>query len=359
MLKASGVALIGGGRWARVIADVLAGMLPAAMPVVLCSPGNAASWQQARPCRHWGVTDSLDRALRMDSLSHVIIARRARTHAATALRAIAAGHRVLVEKPFCLHADELAALRGAAAPQQCRCGLVYLFANYLSDFVELVAAAGHRPRAIALAWSDAASECRYGERKSYDPALNVAQDVLPHIWSIARAILPAGALSVEAVEIGGGGAQVALDLAIGGSAVRALLRREHGRRERHLTVTTPEATLALDFSTEPPAVRRNGRLLPIVFPPESPLRSELMQFLADRPAGLADIRVCAEAARLGFVIMPRIREAQRVLIGQGSEDDARAFAMREIAAGGIAAAGDPSSPAAIRRWAAGGDCATA
>ena len=77
----SGVAIIGGGRWARVIGSVLA-RLPVG-PVAVCSPGNPAAWDD-RPAgwRQAGLAD----VWADPGLTHVIIARRARDHADTVLR---------------------------------------------------------------------------------------------------------------------------------------------------------------------------------------------------------------------------------------------------------------------------------
>jgi predicted dehydrogenase len=281
----------------------------------------------------------------------VIIARRARDHAETALAAIRAGCQVLVEKPFCLTAADLDRLLRAATPGQCRSGLVFLHASFMEAFRDTVARSGVTPDSLTVIWSDPAGERRHGEKKTYDASVNVVQDVLPHVWSLVRAMPCFGMARLDRVETRDGGRRVEIVLLAGDKAARAILTRDADRRERRILLRGAGGEMELDFTREPPTIRRDGEELPVAFQAESPLSNELSAFLSDREAGLSDIHQCAEAALLSMEVMARVREAQRETILAGVDRKAMAYAIREIREGGVGADGTACDAKHIVDWA--------
>jgi predicted dehydrogenase len=332
----TGVAIIGGGRWARVIASVLPRVWVG--PVTVCSPGNPAAWDD-RPAG-WQLAD-LPGVWADPAIRHVIIARRARDHAATVLAALAAGKAVLVEKPFCLTRAEADAI--LAAGGDCHTGLVFLHAGYLARFQAAVLAAG-RPQHLSLHWADPAGEHRHGAAKTHDASLNVVQDVLPHAWSVLRPLLPQDLVLVGAT-IADGGAQVDLALQAGMATVEIRLRRGAGRRQRCLALRGAGLEATLDFATEPGQAILNGAPLDVATGHGSPLEAELRGFLAGAMHPLADVAQAVQALDLTLAAMAHIRVQQAQAIREG-----HAGALREVALGGISGDGRPGTRIGIARW---------
>jgi len=102
--------LVGAGRWAAVHRDTLA---DAGAELVAVATGSAAS--AARVRAEWGVraTTDLDELLASD-VEAVIVASPNDLHAGQALRALAAGKHVLVEKPMAITRADAGALAAAA-----------------------------------------------------------------------------------------------------------------------------------------------------------------------------------------------------------------------------------------------------
>ncbi len=333
----TGVALIGGGRWARVIASVLPRVW--AGPVTVCSPGNPAAWDD-RPAG-WQPATLAD-VWSDPGVTHVIIARRARDHAATVLAALAAGKAVLVEKPFCLTRAECDAILTAGG--DCHTGLVFLHAPNQARFRAAVLAAG-KPDRIVVDWADPATEQRHGAAKGHDPALNVVQDVLPHVWSLVRPLVP-GALQVGQVRISDGGQGVALRLE-GAAQVDVTLHRGAPQRVRHLAVAGTGLAATLDFATEPGQAMLNGAALDVATGHASPLAAELAAFVHGPRHPLGQVAQAAEALDLTLQALPIIRAQQADAIRHGP---GAAPALREVALGGIAGNGIPADRPAIARW---------
>lgn len=249
------VAVIGGGRWARVLTGVLCDLLPASIGISVHSPRNAdgmSAWAAAR-----GVTQRV----RVSSdwppsvsggSTAAIVANAARDHERAIEWALSAGIPVLVEKPIALtgvtsqRLAELAHGRnsGFAAAH------IFLFARYLENFAKLVAQAGH-VRGVRVRWMDPESEARHGELKQYDPGLPVYADCLPHVLSIVGSLVPGLPQRCETLKMYRGGAHVELELVLGETPCSVQLVRNGDRRQRIVDVATGHATLQLDFSREP------------------------------------------------------------------------------------------------------------
>lgn len=329
----NGVGLIGGGRWARVLASVLPGVWDG--PVTVCSPGHPAAWDD-RP-GGWSLAELSD-LLADPAIGHVIIARRARDHASTTLAALRARKSVLVEKPFCLTRAEADAI--LAQGGNCLTGLVFLHAP---NQIRFRAALPSAPRHIRIEWFDSAAERRHGAIKGFDPALNVVQDVLPHVWSLIRP-LTTGPLQVSDARIGDGGLQVELVLT-GATRIEISLRRNHDRRHRLLVAEGEGFAARLDFATEPGQASLNEAVLDVATGHASPLAAELRAFLHGPHAPLSEAGQAVEALDLTLQAMRLIRplQAEAILAGDPA-------ALREVALGGLAGDGVPATPADVACW---------
>ena len=253
------IAVIGGGRWARVLTEVLCSVVPSATSISVHSRHNAASmssWISEK-----GIGDRVRVSaqwprLRPAGSNAVIVANAARDHEAAVGPVLSAGLPVLVEKPIAPTAATSLRLAELARSRNVRFAAahVFLFARYIENFKTLVKQAGS-PRWLRIHWVDPRNESRYGEKKRYDPGLPVFADCLPHVLSIAGALTAGAAQSCRELEIFRGGAQVELELLLGDIPCKVRLVRNGSRRERLVEVAAGQEVLQLDFSIEPGVIR--------------------------------------------------------------------------------------------------------
>lgn len=336
--------LIGGGRWAQVIASVLERIDSG--PVQVASVGNPSAWEN-RP-DGWRSVE-MAAMLADPEVCRVIVARRARDHAKTVLSALRAGKDVLVEKPFCLTHAESDAIRAAAQGRVCQTGLVLLHARNQQRFRNACLAIGP-VKQLRIVWADPRGETRGGAKKSHDLALNPVQDVLPHIWSLMRPMLVGPIVFRDAVlSDDGTGVTLRFD---GTAQIECVIARDQACRERRMEVTGPNVNAYLNFASEPGNAELNGKSLDVATGYSSPLEAELRSFLFGPCDPLSDVAQAFEALDLTLSAMAHIRRLQMVVIRDGCESRnlAAVRALREIALGGITGCGQPASRQKAARW---------
>lgn len=254
----SRVAVIGGGRWARVLASVASELLAEDERLSLHTPRGyeaTSAWVAARADQRIEV----ERDWPVRRPTAVIVANAARDHVAAVSRALEEGVPVLVEKPMAIGARdahrlvELAAARGTTLAT----AHVFLYASYLDELRRLVQAHGGA-RNIRIAWADPTVELRYGEAKTYDKTLNVIEDVLPHAHSIVFAITQRLARSAGCATLSDEGGRAQLELRVDDARVGVRLAREADARARVIDVEVDDATVRLDFTEEPGNLSLNG-----------------------------------------------------------------------------------------------------
>jgi len=242
------VAIIGGGRWGRVILSVLATSDLPVDRITLVTTHNAALAQDVvsrlasnHPIR---IVSELS-----DSPPVAIIANAARSHGETARNLIARGAHLLIEKPVVLTLPEARQLLSLARAARTILlpALSYRFCSYLRNFARRIAPL--RPlTGFDLLWTDPAGEIRYGEQKTYDTTINVADDVMPHVSSILSVLFPQGVFSVKSCRMARGGKSATLKLSAGGMKGSVTLECDSDRRRRTIQLSAPAS---LDFSVEP------------------------------------------------------------------------------------------------------------
>jgi hypothetical protein len=249
------VAVIGGGRWARVLTAVLCELVPSSVGISVHSVHNAASMSA------WAAERGFGRRLQVSSAwpqldsskpGPVIVANAARDHEKAIEWALSAGAPVLAEKPIALTAAASQRLATLARSRNARLAAahVFLFARYLDNFSKLVAEAGPL-RSLRVRWVDPRSESRYGEQKHYDPGLPVFADCLPHILSMVGVLARGLPPSCERLEVLNGGSHLELGLMLGEIPCDVQLARNGDRRQRSIEAVAGETTLQMEFSTEP------------------------------------------------------------------------------------------------------------
>lgn len=249
------VAVIGGGRWARQLTQVLCDLTPPTVRISVHSRHNAESlsvWLRSRGLEERvEVSFGWPRLLRARSTA-VIVANAARDHESAAAAALSECVPVLVEKPIAPTAAASHRLVDLARSRNTRFAAahVFLFARYLESFVRLVSETGGI-RSVRVRWMDPSNESRYGEKKRFDPGLPIFADWLPHVLSITSALTPGLPQRCERLKFLRGGAHLELELVLGSTPCSVELVRNGDRRQRVVEVVTLEKTLLLDFSREP------------------------------------------------------------------------------------------------------------
>ena len=310
MINPIHVAIIGGGRWTRVLASVCIKLLPARSTLILCSPTNQKSWHEFMAQR--AETPSViriefsDQSAILDNpdISHVLIARRAAMHKHTASLALAKGKRVFVEKPFAVNLEDAAELVAQSQPLQCVTGLVFRYSSNLRIFSKACCAKG-QIRQIDLYWSDPTAENRYGENKTFDPSLNIAWDVFPHVWSILAFFLPDHSISVQQVRFTDAKHKLVVCLKWSEVTVNLQMHRNANARVRKIEVYGDGWSGDIEFSKEPGNAKIGDTTLDVAHGFSSPLALELAAFFAADVAqidSLCDIRNALPALQLADLI---------------------------------------------------------
>lgn len=251
------VAVVGGGRWAKVFVSVLSTLgLPFRLVVV--SSNNAEEFIGLHDVNGSEilVVSTVEELLLRHKVVAAIVVNAARQHFLTASRLIEAGVSILLEKPMALKQSEVTLLFQRAAKNGVLLmpALSFLYCSYLNRYALAVSNGGGAFGTTHLEWSDPQDEVRYGENKSYDNGISVVQDVMPHIWSILAITLHSRELSLDVTfcSIGRGGRKATFLLSAG--AGRCLVSIERDARLRRRVVKTELSSgvrLTLDFTTEP------------------------------------------------------------------------------------------------------------
>lgn len=256
------VAVIGGGRWARVLLEVLSGVVPQFVQISAHSPSNSQSmltWVLARGLeKRIQVSSNYPDVNEGDSCA-VIVVNAARDHEKAIEWALSRRLPVLVEKPITLSFASAHRLTDLATSQKTYLAAahVFLFTRYIWAFSKLVNEAGGF-RAIRLKWMDPVAENRHGEPKSYDPGLTIYADLLPHILSILSALSSNSVQLGRKLDVLRGGAYLKMFIQIGDIPCEIEMIRNGESRQRLIEVDTREGMKSLDFSNEPGVIFSNA-----------------------------------------------------------------------------------------------------
>lgn len=249
------VAVVGGGRWARVLLEVLCSLVPPSVRISAHSPHNAGAmlaWVSARGLEHRiQVFSDYPKAVAGKS-GAVIVANAACDHEKAIEWALSERLPVLVEKPVTLSSATTQRMADLAMSKETYLAAahVFLFARYIEAFSKLVAE-GDGVQSIRVQWMDPQAESRYGEVKSYDPGLTVYADWLPHIVSILSSLSPDSMQARRKLEVLRGGAHLKMDIQLGDAPCEIELVRNGNGRQRLIEVTTRQGPISLDFAKEP------------------------------------------------------------------------------------------------------------
>lgn len=248
------IAVIGGGRWARVLIKALSAVVSDDTVVTIYSPHNAAAMSL------WAAEQEFPQSLVVlpeFTSNHscmadaVIVANAARDHEVAITKALDMGAAVLVEKPVTLSYRSTEYLKARASKKGVLLAPahIFLFTSYLERFSVCVSSLKDI-KAIHVDWMDPVAESRYGELKQYDQGLPIFFDWLPHVVSILLFITENSVIEFKSLVFSRGGSELDIELVLVGITCHICLTRNGRMRERIFTVHA-ERIVKLDFSTEP------------------------------------------------------------------------------------------------------------
>lgn len=249
------IAVIGGGRWARVLLEVLCGLVSPSVRISAHSPHNAQAMSG------WAVARGFERRIQACSdypqvttvkSCAVIVANAARDHEKAIEWALSRRLPVLVEKPVTLSFAATQRMADLAISQKTYLASahVFLFARYVTAFSKLLNGADGI-QAMRVLWVDPRAESRYGEAKSYDPGLTIYADLLPHVLSILGTLSPNSIQLGRRLEVLRGGSHLKIDVRLGDIPCEIELVRNGASRQRLIEADTRNGLTSLDFAKEP------------------------------------------------------------------------------------------------------------
>jgi len=260
------VALFGGGRWGRAHASNLSRLLTVHDRVIWVSQHNQSILRStiakfSKDGPQFDLRTSLDDGFREHPATALVITAPG-NHYAIAQACLRRGVHTFVEKPLSFQTSEARSLIDIATRNNLilAVGLHLLSASYLRHFrSQLVKRAISH---IAIRWSDADDEYRYGETKLVDRSTSIIHDVYPHIWSIVRSLTDCTQQKIKNVSMRESGA-ISIETQAGGVIVEAQCCRGAKARERKIAIRfLDDGSATLDFTQEPGIATLDGILLP-------------------------------------------------------------------------------------------------
>jgi len=323
------IALIGGGRWARVILGCIRRIKPLA-PIIWVT-------KYGRDTGHaWLKTQDLDNVSFVDDLQTlwplrpraVIIASTSSLHADHLRQSLANGIPTLCEKPYCFtlsEADELISLSQHAGIIGA-VNLEFSYATYFKDFAKLIS--DIEIQHLGITWSDPWMETRYDETKCADIYTSMAHDAPPHCWSAICAVT--GFSDYENIRISytkTGDINIRAD--VNNIPINMDISRRAKTRVRRMTINQGRAQL--NFAQEPGAAIINGKQTPLEWRESRPLTASLAAFFHcienqydDLPTSLEASRACialSADAHTGLIEQFSKRYEELKSYGRLSPDD--------------------------------------
>ena len=258
-------AIIGGGRWARVYASSFSSINPSNQ-VIIVSNFNADQLANKPPANNLKIVRSLNDLFSQFKVDGAIVANAARLHYNTASSLTDAGICTLIEKPIAINVVDVENLYRNATRHKAFIApsLTYLRCSYLNNFSEIIKGYSGQIIKAQLEWCDPKIESRYNEKKTYDPSISIAQDVMPHVWSIFTAIFgrPNKPIYVDSCDAKYGGRSAIFKFQFQDVYCESFIERESSSRERRITIELEsQKHLEIDFSKEPGVISEGSNTI--------------------------------------------------------------------------------------------------
>jgi dTDP-4-amino-4,6-dideoxy-D-glucose ammonia-lyase len=324
------VAIVGLGRWGRIVANMLTAFSPEIAQIHLVAEHNHAEildWVERRRrdttiagshnFHRVQVKPHIRHILDDDAVRAAFVTTMTARHADVTRQLLLRGKHTLVEKPMALSLDDAKRLVQLAEEK----GLVlavgheYLMARYLHHFRAMIDL--HLPGIdqVHIEWHDSLGGDKWGEPKRPDWSNNVVTDVLPHVLSQLVVLLGTQAVSECRLRATNGSLRAELELVYGSTPVIVRLDKDAPQPHRTTQVIAKDRQqMLLDFTREPGEIRLNGELLPPdpladAFP--RPLICETAYFFAQIQDADPELPILAKHS-LGIVEVTEVVNGQLV-----------------------------------------------
>jgi len=261
------IAIVGDGRWAKVYISVLCSLK---LPYQLIIVSKSNKFQELQILCESTLplifVSSIDELLNNHIVNMAIVVNSIRAHFESAQKLIDKGISVLIEKPISLEENQVDLLFNKAVKKDICIvpALTFLQCSYIQNFSQILSDCNEQPEKITIEWADPLGEVRYGNLKKYDFSVSIAQDVMPHIWSILSEVLSCIDINfyVESCSIQRGGQHVKFASTIKGISCDISLERNSNLRRRFLSAEFKKSpNIELDFTIEPGTLKFKNKIL--------------------------------------------------------------------------------------------------
>ena len=292
------IAIIGGGRWARVIIEVLCEIVPDKTIIYIYSLSNwhgMSKWAKVKNFKQNIKVLKKISNVKGDKIEAAIVVNSAKDHELSTKTLLINSIPVLVEKPLSLSYLSTKNLINLANNTTFLCSAhVFLFAKYIFNFSNHVKKSGVI-KSIYIEWKDQKNENRYGETKSYDSGLPVYYDCLPHVLSIISSVVCLGEVIIHNVSLFRGGSKVNIKFNLSGIECEVELERNSELRSRLFSVQKENQKSVLNFSDEPTFIMDGNNIVEsgdeIQDLKDRPVASMLNAFMDQLRSGKLDARL--------------------------------------------------------------------
>jgi len=275
------IAVIGGGRWSRVIITVLSEISDRKIKIIWITRHGyeaAQKWVSENTGGHIEIFQN--RTDVKQNLDGAIIATAVKNHFSDAMFLLKQDIPVLIEKPFALTLKDATKLIETIAenPQQRVAGVnhEFIYASFLHKFCKILNDVNIT--SLKINWHDPSQETRYGETKIADLSTPITDDMLPHVLSITGLIIPIESLTLQCVNKNSYNdvlVKMNNDL---GLDLEFHLSRVESKRTRFISINQGE--YQIDFSEEPGEIIIKGQSIENEWHGTRPLSRSLSSFTA-------------------------------------------------------------------------------
>ena len=283
------ILIVGGGRWAKVWASVIAAAHNTPKNIGMVARTDASS------LREWVKLNSNLNAIPVYSTiaeavneqplwTAAIVCSRPANHLSDTLEVYKHGLHVMVEKPISVNAagSRLIASRSAEVGRSLAVGTEFSYLPALHQCYQEFVAKQEGFKKISLTWEDPSIESRYGSQKIRHEENTLLNDLLPHAYSIFRVLASNDRLNITHAHQRSCGSIGAIQFQDQSSRLYDFdcnVSSKHRVRLLEIEANTLSATL--DFTTNNPCIKINGRVVspdPSIAKMTSTLRLELGAF---------------------------------------------------------------------------------
>ncbi len=271
------ICLFGGGRWSRVLLNVLLEGFPQLESIIWVTKNNYTqnvAWLKSQNITMVKIIQDKDQVWDLKPQA-AIVATSSYSHSQYLKEILLRKIPVLSEKPFCFTPTEARELIYLSKQLSIVAGVNFEFtyASYLHDFNTYVNSI--LVHTIDIVWQDSFYETRYGEKKIGDVYTPLIQDSFQHCWSLLRVLLPKESLSISSVAYCKNSC-ISIEARTLTKRIKITLSRRSTQRDRIISVNNGE--MVLNFSLEPGQMSIHGEKIKIKWRGHRPLLAVFTSF---------------------------------------------------------------------------------